>query len=482
MKVNIKLNNETGEVQSYFLFENERFPKEIKGFEEFAKKEKFKGKEGSAFGYNDGKRKVIVLGLGKRKEFELDSLRKASASAYGYANAKKAKSLSIRLPKLKDLKGALTAVGEAIVLSSAEFDKFKTKTKESEEEKLTVKEVFVNESKKTQFEDALNEGIIKADAQNFAAELSETPANVATPLEILKKAKELAKKNKLSIKVMDKNELRKKGMNLILAVNQGSAQAPVMIILEHNKGKKLPLYTIVGKGVTFDSGGLDLKPGSGMLEMKYDKTGACNVLGVLKAVSELKLPIRVMGVMPLTENMPGSNAIKPGDIIKAYNGKMVEIINTDAEGRLILGDALAYASEFKPKAIIDMATLTGAAIVCFGKHAIAMLGNDDKLMGVIERAGIYTHERVWKLPLWKEYSEMIKSELADIKNLGSDRGEGGTITAAAFLKEFVGKSNWVHLDIATMDNFKDHPYLGSGATGAGTRLVIETLKRLSGKK
>lgn len=481
MKIKTKLLDRGGEVEAYFLFEKEKFPSEVKKLEKYSKQEKFKGKEGETFTFNDGNKKIIICGLGDKKEFILDDLRKAVALAFNYANGKKAKSLCIAPPKIKDLKGAFVVIGEAVTLSTYKFDQFKTKKKDDEEE-LTVKEILLKEGKRKELENALNEGVIKADAQNYASELSELPANVLTPLEFAKRSKEIAREKSLSIKVLDKKELKKKKMNALLAVSEGSSQPPVMIVLEYNKNKKnLPLYAIAGKGVTFDSGGLNLKPWGSMDFMKYDKTGACEVLAVMKGVAELKLPIRVTAIIPLTENMPGASAQKPGDIIKAYNGKTIEVLNTDAEGRLILADALAYAAEKKPKAIIDVATLTGAASVCLGKHAIALLTNDDALAKTVEKAGIYTHEKVWRLPLWKEYSEMMKGELADIKNIGSDEGEGGTITAAAFLKEFIGKTKWIHLDIAAVDHVKNHPYLGTRASGKGTRLVIEILKRLSKK-
>jgi leucyl aminopeptidase len=238
----------------------------------------------------------------------------------------------------------------------------------------------------------------------------------------------------------------------------------------------------VGKGVTFDSGGISIKPSSNMHEMKYDKTGAMNVLGVLKAASALKLPIRLIGIMPLVENMPSGTAQRPGDIVKAYNGKTIEVLNTDAEGRLILADALAYAAEQKPECIIDMATLTGAIVVCLGKHAIGLFSNDDKLSETLAAAGEDTHERVWRLPIWPEYSEMMKADFADIKNI-SEQGEAGSITGAVFLKEFVGECRWAHLDIAAVDYVKTpHPYLEKGASGIGVRLVAQALFGLVGKK
>jgi len=491
MKINTSKFKKDKEIEGYFLFQNESFPEEVIEFKKYSKDEGFEGKEGQTFIINDGKRRLIICGLGNKKEFEktndLDVLRKMVALSLQFANKKEGKILSITPPNTKNLELSMEVIGEAITLSNYKFNKYKSKLNKSKksddkDKENTVEEINIVGEKSKILEEALNRGIIKAEAQNYARELDETPPNIATPLYLAGKAKELAKENNLSVTILGKKELKRKKMGGILAVNQGSAQPPVMVVLEYNKRKKnLPLYAVVGKGVTFDSGGISLKPSSGMEEMKYDKTGAINAFGVIKAVSKLKLPIRLMIVTPFVENMPGANAQRPSDIITGYNGKTIEVLNTDAEGRLILADALAYASEKKPKGIIDMATLTGAVVVCLGRHAIGMLGNDDKMAKEIEEAGRITHERVWRLPLWKEYSKMVEGEFADIRNIGSERGHAGTITAAAFLKEFVGDSKWIHLDIAAVDHNKGHAYLGSGASGTGVRLVVESLRRLSKK-
>jgi leucyl aminopeptidase len=233
---------------------------------------------------------------------------------------------------------------------------------------------------------------------------------------------------------------------------------------------------LVGKGVTFDSGGISIKPSEGMEKMKYDMSGGATVIATLQAVAKLGIRQKVVGVVPFVENMPSGSAQRPGDIIQTFSGKWVEVLNTDAEGRLILSDALAYAQKFKPKAIIDLATLTGACVVALGHEAIGMMGTDDSLKAKIKSAGEKTGERVWELPLWEEYSEMIKSDIADIKNIG---GKGaGTITAAMFLKEFVGDYPWVHLDIAgtAWMEKSSHPYLGQGPTGVGVRLLVEAIR------
>ncbi len=479
MKANILFAKEQGEVEGYFVFQGEKFPSEIKKFEELAKQEEFKGEPKTIFGYKDSRRKVLVCGLGERKNFKLNSIRVGAATMLRYATDKKAKSLSIKPPKGVNLEYVTVAIAEGIVLASYTFDRFKSDEKKKKEKESKVEKIYIVEKENPKLKVALKEGISKAEGQNYARELANTPPNIMTPLELAKKAEELAKEKLLMVQIFDKVELENKGMNGILAVNRGSAQPPVMIILEYNVDKKhLPLYAIVGKGITFDSGGINLKPSQGMEDMKFDKTGACVCMGVMKAVAEMKLPIRVMAVIPATENMPGGNAQKPSDIIKMYNKKTVEVLNTDAEGRLILADALSFAAEKKPVGIIDVATLTGAAAVALGRHAIGMLSNDDKLAEIVEKAGVSVHERVWRLPLWEEYSEMMKSEVADIKNI-SGTGEAGTITAAAFLKEFVGETKWVHLDIAAVDKAKEHEFLSNGSTAIGTRLIVETLKKLA---
>jgi leucyl aminopeptidase len=367
------------------------------------------------------------------------------------------------------------AIAEGAVLSGYKFTEFKTK----KDDFFDVERVTVISGQ--DFSDAIKRGVLLATAQNYVRKLDENPANIMTPEKVAEAAKALAKEKKFSVKILEKKELLKLGMNAFLGVNAGSAQPPKLVVLEYNAGKKLPFYSIVGKGITFDSGGISLKPSKGMEEMKYDKTGALVVLGVFKAVAELGLPIRLLGLMPLTENMPSGASQKPGDIVKAYNGKTIEVLNTDAEGRLILADALAYAAQQKPDAIIDLATLTGAILVSLGRAGAGLFSNDDALSNAIEKAGSKTHERVWRFPLWPDYIELMKSDIADLKNI-SGEGEAGSITAAVFLKEFIGECKWAHLDIAGVDMInRPHPYLGKGASGIGVRLVVETLKNLSMK-
>jgi leucyl aminopeptidase len=478
----IQLGRVKAELLCVFLMEGEKPPKELSLFSKDMKVHKFEAKKEQTYHTctlgQKGFAHLLVVGLGKAKDFRLDNLRKAAGTAVSHASYLKQKDFVVLAPSVKGCKGEAIAqaIVEGAILAGYQFIHYKTKT----EDIFKVEKVIVVNEK--DLSSGVKRGSILADAQNLARELDEHPANMATPLNIAKEAKKLARQERLSITIYDKKALRRMGMGGIIAVSAGSEEPPVLVKLEYNKGKKLPLYCVVGKGITFDSGGISLKPSKNMHEMKYDKTGAINVLGVMKAVAQLKLPIRVMGLMPFTENVPSGSATKPGDIIKSYNGKTIEVLNTDAEGRLILADALSYAVEQKPKAIIDMATLTGAIIVCLGRHAAGLFSNDDKLATKLLQAGEETHERLWRLPVWPEYSEMMKSDFADLKNI-SEQGEAGSITAAAFLKEFVGDVPWAHLDIAGVEISKGkHAYLSrKGATGTGVRLVIRALEKLAKK-
>jgi leucyl aminopeptidase len=313
-----------------------------------------------------------------------------------------------------------------------------------------------------------------------ARNLISHPGNTATPAYLAKIAQKLAGKGKLTCKVLGVKEMKKLGMGALLGVGQGSAQPPAFIILEYKGGKKnqAPI-ALVGKGVTFDTGGISLKPGGGMDEMKYDMSGGATVIGTLQAAASLKLPVNVVGLIPTAENMPGSRAIKPGDILPSLSGKTIEVLNTDAEGRLILADALAYADKLKPKAVIDLATLTGACVVALGHQAAAVVGTDPKLIEKLKSSGDKTGERVWELPLYEEFDNAVKSDIADLKNISSPGVGAGTITAAAFLKVFVGDNSWAHLDIAGVAWSKEEkPYIPRGAAGFGVRLLIDYLKNL----
>lgn len=454
------------------------------------RKEEFEGKSGQIYTIDTQNKlsfkKLLLFGLGEEKDFDLDYIRRFAGTSVKYAISLKSDSVSIAIPRISKAKNTnssinsndvVQALAEGAVLANYKCIKFKSKKDDYFEVKTA--NIIANANESGDFENAIKRASILANAQNYVRDVNENPANIATPQMLAQTARDLAKKNNLSITVFEKDDIKKMKMNAILGVNQGSALPPVLAILEYNKDKKLPLYAVVGKGITFDSGGISLKPSKGMQEMKYDKTGAVSALGIIKAVSELKLPIRLIAAFAATENMPGGNAQKPGDIVTAYNGKTIEVLNTDAEGRLILADTLAYVAEKKPEAMIDLATLTGAIIVSLGRNRIGLFSNDDKLANAIYGAGQKTFERVWRMPLDKEYVEMNKADFADIKNIGSEGSEGGSITAAAFLQEFVGDCKWAHLDIAGVDMIVEkHAYLDKGASGIGVRLVVETLENL----
>jgi leucyl aminopeptidase len=289
-------------------------------------------------------------------------------------------------------------------------------------------------------------------------------------------ARRIAKHRRMSLHVLNVAQMKKLGMHAFLGVAQGSDEPAKFIILEYRGAKRgeSPIV-LIGKGLTFDSGGISIKPSDNMGEMKSDMAGGAAVLGAIMAAAELELPLNVIGLVPATENLPGGCALKPGDILKSFSGQTIEVVNTDAEGRLILADALTYAQRYKPVAVIDLATLTGACKIALGDHVIGMFGNDGSLKEKVRTAGEQTGERVWELPLWEDYHELIKSDVADFKNTGGRAG--GAITAAAFLGKFVGDFPWVHLDIAGPAWLaKDKPYTPKGATGVGVRLLVQCLR------
>ena len=312
----------------------------------------------------------------------------------------------------------------------------------------------------------------------FARDLISAPSNEMTPTIMAQKAGEIARRKNVTCKVLDRAKMKKMGMNSLLGVASGSNEEPKFIILEYSGGTKSEApVVLVGKGLTFDSGGICIKPAEKMDEMKTDMSGGAAVMATIMVAADLRLPLNIVGLIPATENMPSGTAYKPGDILKSYSGKTIEVLNTDAEGRLILADALAYASIYKPAAIIDVATLTGACIIALGDDVIGMLGTDEKLKDKINKASQETGELVWELPLWEHYHELIKSDIADYKNTGGRAA--GTITAAAFLSKFVGDFPWVHLDIAGPAwSGKDKSYIPKGASGVAVRLLTEYLRNL----
>jgi leucyl aminopeptidase len=327
-------------------------------------------------------------------------------------------------------------------------------------------------------------GQIVAESANLARRLAELPGNQLPPRRLAEEAVRMGGGVRLKVSVFDEKWLRERKMGGILGVAQGSAEPPRLIVLEHRPRAARraagagPHVALVGKGVTFDTGGISLKPREDMDRMKYDMSGAAAVLGTMRAVSMLDLPLRVTGVIPTVENMPSGTAIKPGDVLLSFAGKSVEVGNTDAEGRLILADAITFAGELDPDAIVDIATLTGACRIALGGAACGLVGNDGALIDALRSAGEQSGERAWPLPLYDEYTEDIQSDVADLKNTGGRAG-GGALTAAAFLKAFAGDHRWAHLDIAgTAWVEKDRDYLKTGASGFGVRLFMRYLESL----
>jgi len=422
--------------------------------------------------------RVVLVGLGAEDEYDGEALRRAAGAAVRVAEKLGVTELCF-VPERGglDLRDAVQAAAEGVVLAA--WDYRELKTEEDEEDPRTEVEgatLLVADGDAAAAEEAARAGRIVATAENLARELAAKPANVATPTHLAEVAQRIADAHDLTLTVLDRVAMKDAGMGALLAVASGTEEEPRFIVLEHRGGGDEAPLALVGKGVTFDSGGSSIKPADKMEEMKYDMSGAAAVLGAMQAIAGLGLPVNVIGVMPTTENLPSCRAVKPGDVVTSHAGKTVEVINTDAEGRLILADALSYArSRWAPRAMLDVATLTGAVVIGLGHHAIGLMGSDDELVGEVRAAGERTGERCWPLPLWKEYRKQLDSEVADLKNVGGR--PAGTVTAGWFLREFVGDVPWAHLDIAGTA-WKDEalPYLRKGPTGVPTRLFVEWVR------
>jgi len=426
-----------------------------------------------------GIKRILLVGLGKRKDFTLESIRIASGSAINSIRELGITSCTFSILG-DDTKTPIEKIVENTVvgceLALYQFNLYKTEDRDIR--KINKLLFFVDAPKSVSvIKKSISIAQIIDNGVNLARNLSNMPSSDATPTQITEKAKKIARESGMTFSVLSKKEMEKLSMGGIINVSRGSSQPPKLVILEHKGGGTARPIVLVGKGITFDSGGISLKPSEKMEEMKHDKAGAATVIGTMQTVAQLKLPLNIIGIAPLTENLPGGSAYKPGDVLKMHNGKTVEVINTDAEGRLILADALAYASKYKPQAVIDLATLTGACVIALGSFATGLLGNDNDLKKRITSGGEITGEPVWELPLWDDYKELLKSDVADMKNVGGR--PGGVITAASFLSNFVDYP-WVHLDIAgtawTQSNAGVKPYNPKGATGVGVRLITEVLR------
>jgi leucyl aminopeptidase len=436
----------------------------------------FSGKHGQTLlvpvkGMNTAR--ILLAGLGKRNEITQERVRRAGAKAfqaitnYGLV----AVSISVRIFKESGLSDPVFCFLEGGLLSLYRYDKYKTESEKEKPDKEIDSVSVLCEA------DAVDIKWLQAvvSAVHFAKDMISAPANDMTPSVIAKIATDISH-DKLKITVLDRTDIEKEKMGAYLSVTKGSDEPPKFIVVEYSNGEGNPIV-IIGKTITFDSGGLDVKPGDGMEKMKYDMSGGAVALAVIKTVAELGLPLNLIAILAAAENLLGGSASRPGDVVSTITGKTVEIISTDAEGRLTLADAIGYAVKYKaPSAIIDIATLTGACNVAFGNEAIAMMGNDARLMDKLRSASEEVYERVWPMPLFEEYGDYLKSDIADIKNVGGRKA--ALCSSAYFLKDFAGAVPWAHLDIAGAAwNETDRPYSPKGASAIGVRLLLNFLRR-----
>jgi leucyl aminopeptidase len=425
--------------------------------------------------------RVLLVGLGKEKEFRDSEYRRAVTAAVRQLNDTGAQDGTLYLTELDVKKRDIRWCVQQATLMAREtlyrFDRLKSKP---ENTVSALKQISFCVARRTELaaaELALAQGLAMADGIDLAKDLGNLPGNICTPSYLADQARLLAEEHKLGIEILEAADMEALGMHSLLSVAKGSHQPPKFIVLRHQKGKAgAKSLVLVGKGITFDSGGISLKPGAGMDEMKYDMCGAASVLGTMKMAAELKLPLNLIAVIPSSENMPGGSASKPGDIVTSMSGQTIEILNTDAEGRLILCDALTYSERFDPACVIDVATLTGACVVALGHVSTGLFANDDDLASELLEAGRSSYDRAWQMPLFEDYQEQLKSNFADMANIGGP--PAGSITAACFLSRFTKKYRWAHLDIAgtAWKSGKE-----KGATGRPVSLLSHFLIERAGK-
>ena len=440
----------------------------------------FKGEKGEVKNIylNKNIKNLVLVGLGEEEKFGLDTLAAAIADVSKKLRDNGTESFSVLLSSFSQNKfkeqEAVEKIALGALLGLYKFTDYKTKDKD----KLKfIKQITIVHDTNNGFNKELGHAGIIAEAVNKTRDLVNTPPNVANPEYVAEYAKETAKKLNLKCTIFDESQIKNMDMGCFMGVAQGSVNKPRLVVLEYYGGdKKQKPVAIVGKGVTFDSGGLNLKPYPYILNMKDDKGGAVAAIHIIEACAKLKLPINLITITPLCENMPSGSSFRPDDVLTACNGMTVEIKNTDAEGRLILADALSYAAKLKPQAIIDIATLTGASMIALGYAGTPFLSTDEKLSEKIKMASSKSLEKVWEFPLWPEFEESLKSDVADLKHI-SEEGDAGVIMGATFLKNFVGDVPWAHIDIGTTVWSKaDKGMLTKGATGATVRLMIELLR------
>jgi len=447
------------------------------------KTEEFAAKEGeTAYFHITGNalkaERLLLIGCGERDAYKAAQMTQMAGTAARFLRSKNVKSIAIAPRADGDVEKIAQTVIVGAIMGLFELDKYRTKDQEKRTlERITV---VIEGGDEKALRRGAERGRIIGESVNFTRDLANEPGGYLTPTILAERAQEVAKKFGLSIDVLDQKRMERLGMGSLLSVSRGSDEPPKLIVMKYEPRKagrkQNGLLALVGKGITFDSGGISLKPGENMELMKYDMTGAATVVGTMRAIAQLKPSIPVLGVAPCSENLPSGKATKPGDIVRAMTGKTIEVINTDAEGRLVLADAIAYAKKLGATQIIDMATLTGAVSIALGDVNTAILGTDQSLIDEVIDAGKEVGEKFWQLPLDKEYTNQIKSDIADIKNVGGKKA--GTITAAAFLKEFADDTAWAHLDIAgTAWGDTAQPYRSKGPTGIAVRTLIEFIER-----
>jgi leucyl aminopeptidase len=427
------------------------------------------------YGGDAGPSRVVLLGVGAADAVTAEGLRRLSGRAVRVAERLGLSAVALRLDGHGQVGGAELgqASAEGAVLAAWRFTELKNP---DEDEACPAVEQVHLFGEGDDVAAGVEAGAVIARAENLARALQSRPGNIATPSHLAAEAERVAGETGMAVTIFDEARMRQEGMHALLSVSRGSDEEARLIVLEHRGGAEgdAPLV-LVGKGLTFDAGGISIKPAPGMEDMKFDMSGGAAVIAAMQAVAELGVKANVVGIVPSSENLLGGSAMKPGDIIQSLAGKTIEVINTDAEGRLILADALAWGARMKPAAMVDCATLTGAVVIGLGRHAAGVMGNDDDLVEELRGAGQRTGERCWPLPLWDEYKKQLDSETADLVNVGGR--EGGSITAACFLSAFVGETKWAHLDIAgTAYGDGKLPYQRKGGYGFPTRLLVEWVR------
>ncbi|HBV33311.1 TPA: leucyl aminopeptidase [Patescibacteria group bacterium] len=424
------------------------------------------------------KKKILLIGLGEKKNWNLRHAVLAARRITNLAKNYKVKSVTIGLETLAasgvSSERLAQTVTENMVLADYVFNQYK----KDKGEQFTVNQAVLAVSKMAlkSVSAGVKIGEVVGAQVNYARDLGNTPGGEMTPTLLANRAKEVGRVNHIKVTVLNQKQMEANKMGAILGVAKGSSEEPKFIIMEYYGGKKNDApFVFVGKGVTFDTGGLNLKPEDHMLDMWMDMCGGAAVISALGAIAKLKLPVNVMGLVPAVENMPGGAGYRPGDLLKSLSGKYIEVLNTDAEGRVILADALTYAERYKPRLVVDVATLTGACMVALGAQAAGLFTPDDKIANELLTAGEISGDYLWRLPLWEEYADEVKGTFGDVQNMGKSR-YGGAITAAMFLYQFAKKYPWVHIDIAGTMKAVDGQGLAKGATGTGTRVLIELAK------